>query len=163
MKNLTPYLYQALFLFIFLLLPLTAGQIGSWLSMDAVNNWYPALEKPPLTPPDWIFAPVWITLYILMGVAAFLIWRHSREQRKVKFALSVFMLHLAVNAGWSGIFFGLASPGWALIVIAVLIAMVIWLIKLFYQISPVAAYLLIPYLLWLGWASYLNVGIWLLN
>lgn len=140
-----------------------AGAIGSVFTVSAIPNWYSTLVKPTLNPPSWVFGPVWTTLYALMGIAAFLVWKHGWERKEIKTALSVFGLQLFLNAIWSIIFFGLHSPGWALVDIIALWLAIVWTMIVFYKISKPAAYLLIPYILWVSFASYLNYSIWMLN
>ncbi len=140
-----------------------AGIIGSVFTISAIPNWYAGLVKPALNPPSWVFGPVWTTLYALMGIAAFLVWRNGWERKEVKTALSIFGLQLFLNAIWSIIFFGLHSPGWALVDIVALWFAIVWTIAVFYKISKPAAYLLLPYILWVSFASYLNYAIWAFN
>jgi len=140
-----------------------AGVIGSLFTVSAIPTWYAGLVKPALNPPSWVFGPVWTTLYFLMGIAAFLVWRMGWERKEVKMALGVFGIQLFLNAIWSIIFFGLHNPGWALADIALLWLTIVWTIALFYKISKPAAYLLAPYLLWVSFASYLNYAILVLN
>lgn len=145
-----------------------AGIIGSVFTISAISNWYSALQKPALTPPSWVFGPVWISLYALMGVAAFLIWFSyvsvpEDKKKAVKVALILFGSQLALNMFWSIVFFGLKNPFWALINIAALWFAIIWTIIVFYKISKPAAYLLLPYLLWVSFAVYLNYAILTLN
>ncbi|MEN9405662.1 MAG: hypothetical protein RLY47_621 [Candidatus Parcubacteria bacterium] len=140
-----------------------AGIIGSLFTFSAIPTWYATLTKPELNPPSWVFGPVWTTLYLLMGVSAFLIWQKGWARRDVKIALSVYVVQLVFNALWSIVFFGLQSPGLALVVIAALLISIIWTMVLFYKISRPAMYLLIPYILWVSFASYLNYAIYALN
>jgi tryptophan-rich sensory protein len=142
---------------------LAAGAIGSVFTRSAIPTWYANLEKPFFTPPNWLFAPAWTLLYILMGIAAFLVWRKGLENRGVRIALIVFLIQLVLNALWSVVFFGLESPLYGLVVIAVLwIAILVTVIK-FFRISRVASVLMWPYLLWVTFAAVLNASIWLLN
>jgi tryptophan-rich sensory protein len=142
---------------------LGAGAIGSIFTRSAIPTWYATLEKPSFNPPNWLFAPVWTFLYILMGVAAFLVWRKGLENRQVRIALIVFLIQLVLNALWSVVFFGLESPLYGLIVISILwIAILVNVIK-FFRISRVASVLMWPYLLWVTFAAVLNSSIWLLN
>jgi len=142
---------------------LAAGAIGSVFTRSAIPTWYATLEKPSFNPPNWLFAPVWTFLYILMGVAAFLVWRKGLENRQVRIALIVFLIQLVLNALWSVVFFGLESPLYGLIVISILwIAILVTVIK-FFRISRVASVLMWPYLLWVTFAAVLNSSIWLLN
>ncbi|MBI4132567.1 MAG: tryptophan-rich sensory protein [Candidatus Sungbacteria bacterium] len=140
-----------------------AGVIGSVFTVSAIPNWYAGLIKPAVNPPSWVFGPVWTTLYALMGVAAFLIWKKGFEQRDVKIALGIFGVQLVLNTVWSIIFFGLQSPGWALVDITLLWLAIVWTMVVFHKISKPAAYLLLPYILWVSFASYLNYVIWVLN
>jgi translocator protein len=140
-----------------------AGFVGSFFPRPAIDTWYEVLVKPALNPPSWVFGPVWIALYTLMGVAAFLIWRRGFSEAGVKKALIVFVAHLVLNALWSIVFFGLQSPGWALVNIILLWLAIIWTMKLFYKVSKPAAYLLVPYITWVSFAMYLNYSIWILN
>jgi translocator protein len=149
---------------------LLAGVIGSvfMVSTSSPQAWYAGLVKPALNPPGWIFGPVWTTLYALMGVAAWLVWKQWSQgspstRLRVKTALAVFGLQLFLNAIWSIIFFGLQNPGWALVDIVFLWLAIIWTIIVFYKISRPAAYLLTPYILWVSFAMYLNYAIWALN
>jgi len=140
-----------------------AGIIGSVFTTPAIPTWYATLQKPVFTPPSWLFAPAWITLYLLMGIAAFLIWRIGLSERRVKVALSIFLIQLALNALWSVVFFGLQSPLYGFIVIIVLWFMILLTMLRFARISSVAAWLLVPYILWVSFASVLNISIWVLN
>ena len=128
-----------------------------------IYTWYNRIIKPSFQPPNWVFGPVWTILYALMGIAAYLVWEKGWEKREVKAALGIFGIQLVLNFLWSIIFFGNKAFGWAFVEIIVLwifIALTIWK---FYQISKTAAYLLIPYILWVSFASVLNGAIWWLN
>lgn len=140
-----------------------AGALGALFTSSSVSTWYTTLEKPALNPPAWIFGPVWITLYFLMGVAAFLVWQAGMRRREVKLALTAFFVQLILNAIWSPLFFGWQSPLFALIDIVLLLAAIVWAMFLFYKVSRLAAYLLAPYLLWVCFATYLNTAILILN
>ncbi|UCH52131.1 MAG: tryptophan-rich sensory protein [Chloroflexota bacterium] len=142
---------------------LAAGAIGSIFTQQAIPTWYATLERPAFTPPNWLFAPVWTLLYIMMGVAAFLVWRKGLESRQVKIALIAFLVQLVLNALWSVVFFGLQSPLYGLIVIVVLWVAILFTILSFYRISRAAGVLMLPYLLWVTFAAVLNESIWLLN
>jgi tryptophan-rich sensory protein len=142
---------------------LAAGAIGSIFTRQAIPTWYATLEKPAFNPPNWLFAPVWTLLYIMMGIAAFLVWRRGLENRQVRIALIVFLVQLVLNALWSVVFFGLESPLYGLIVIAALWVAILFTVLKFYRISLTASVLLWPYLLWVTFAAVLNVSIWLLN
>jgi tryptophan-rich sensory protein len=142
---------------------LAAGAIGSIFTRSAIPTWYASLQKPFFTPPNWLFAPAWTLLYILMGIAAFMVWRKGLENRQVRIALIVFLVQLVLNALWSVVFFGLESPLYGLVVISIMwIAILVTAIK-FFRISRVASLLMWPYLLWVTFAAVLNASIWLLN
>lgn len=141
---------------------LLAGALGSYFTGNAITTWYAHLTQPYWTPPNWVFGPVWTTLYILMGIAAGLVWKSERTEGKA-FALSVFFFHLLVNASWSIVFFGLQDVASALIIIKSLWLLIVALMLLFWRFSHRATYLLIPYLLWVSYASTLNLGILILN
>ena len=140
-----------------------AGLIGSIFSMTAIPTWYATLEKPPFTPPNWLFAPAWITLYLLMGISAFIIWRRGLESRQIKVALIIFLIQLALNALWSVAFFGFQSPLYGIIVIVALWIAILFTILLFIKLSTTAGALLVPYILWVSFATALNLSIWVLN
>lgn len=140
-----------------------AGIIGSMFTVSAIPGWYSTLLKPALNPPSWIFGPVWITLYVLMGIAAFLVWRTGWKKRPVRVALMLFGLQLFLNTIWSIIFFGLHSPLPALVDIILLWLAIIATMVSFYKISRAAAFLLVPYLFWVTFATYLNCAFWILN
>ncbi|MFA5935397.1 MAG: TspO/MBR family protein [Patescibacteria group bacterium] len=141
----------------------SAGLIGSASSIQSIPIWYTTLTKPPLNPPGWVFGPVWTLLYAIMGIAAFMVWRKGTQHRAVKNALTVFGLQLVLNALWSVIFFGFRSPAAALIEIIALWIAIVWTIILFYKISRPAAWLLLPYILWVSFAVYLTAAVWYLN
>ena len=140
-----------------------SGIIGSVFTISAIPTWYATLTKSTLNPPAWIFGPVWTTLYFLMGIAAFLIWRKGLEQKEIRIALSLFGVQLVLNALWSIVFFGLHSPAWALANIIALWLAIVWTMYVFYKISRPAAYLFVPYIIWVSFALYLNYAIWVLN
>lgn len=146
-----------------------ASIIGAFFTTPAIGTWYATLTKPALNPPNWIFGPVWTILYICMGVAVFLVWSswaetpEGGEKKKKRNALIIFDVQLALNVLWSVLFFGLHSPFAAFLEIIVLWCMIAWTIIVFYPISRAAAYLLVPYILWVSFASYLNYSLWMLN
>ena len=140
-----------------------AGIIGSVFTVSSIQSWYTTLTKPALNPPSWVFGPVWTTLYALMGIAAYLIWKQGWRKREVKIALGVFGVQLFLNAMWSIMFFGQQNPGLALINIVLLWLTIIWTMVVFSNISKPAMYLLVPYILWVSFATYLNYAIWILN
>jgi tryptophan-rich sensory protein len=141
---------------------LAVGSLGSLVTMPAIPTWYAFLKKPPLNPPNWIFAPVWTTLYIMMGVAVWLITLLKKSFRRNK-ALVFFGIQLILNFGWSYIFFGKQ-----LLLFAFLEVILLWLVILitlikFYRLKPAAGLLLIPYILWVSFATYLTGAVWYLN
>ena len=140
-----------------------AGFIGSFATSASVQTWYVTLTKPFFTPPNWVFAPVWITLYLLMGVAAFLVWRQGFEEPRVQRGLALFGIQLILNTLWSFAFFGLQSPLAGLAVIVLLWLAILLSILTFAHISKPAAILLIPYILWVSLAALLNAAILVLN
>jgi tryptophan-rich sensory protein len=140
-----------------------AGLIGSLFTTPAILGWYAGIVKPALNPPSWIFAPVWTTLFVLMGIAAFLIWRKGWSRQDVRIALSIFIGQLVLNTLWSIIFFGLHNPGGAFIEIVFLWLAILTTIIVFARISRLVAWLLLPYIIWVSFAGYLNFAIWLLN
>jgi len=148
-------------LIVFLAICLGAGGLSSFLTFNSVRDWYPQLRKPTGTPPGWIFGPVWTTLYVLMAVSAWLVWREFG--RGARPALLIFFAQLALNAAWSGIFFGLRMLEIAFLQIVILWFAIIFTLFVFYLLVPLSALLLIPYLLWVTYAGYLNWGIWRLN
>lgn len=150
-----------LMLILFFAICLGAGGLGSFFTANGVRDWYPQLRKPAGTPPSWMFGPVWTALYTLMAISAWLVWReYGRGARP---ALLIFFAQLALNVAWSGIFFGSRMPGVAFVEIVVLWLAIAFNIFVFYSLLPVAALLLLPYLLWVSYAAYLNGGIWRLN
>src|SRR4030043_110355 len=130
-----------------------AGIVGSIFTRAAIPTWYAALEKPPFTPPNWLFAPAWITLYLLMGIAAFLIWQKRDDLVARNSALKIYGIHLLFNACWSIIFFGLRNPGLAFFEIIVLWLLILIVTIKFFRICKSTGFLFIPYLLWVSFAS----------
>jgi translocator protein len=144
-------------------LPLLAGFVGSIFTTPSIQGWYANVAKPALNPPSWIFGPVWTTLFVLMGIAAFLVWKKGLEKRGVRGALGLFLLQLVLNSLWSIIFFGLHNPGWAFVDIVALWLAILATIIAFARVSRPAAWLLVPYIIWVSFASYLNYQIFVLN
>lgn len=142
---------------------LAAGGIGSLFTFKAIPIWYAGLKKPPYTPPNWAFGPVWTALYILMGISVFLIWQKGLAMDGVSLAFTLFWIQLMLNALWSIIFFGMRSKGGGFIIIVVLWFLILATMITSFRVSGWAGSLLIPYILWVSIASYLNIGIWLLN
>jgi translocator protein len=148
-------------LIISLFAPLLAGGIGTIFTSPSIPTWYAALNKPALNPPGWVFGPVWTVLYIMMGIAFYLIWTSKSKSKKTSVIL--YVTQLGLNTLWSIIFFGLHWPMGAFIVIILLLGTIIATKISFLKISKTAGSLLIPYLLWVSFASYLNLMLWMLN
>ena len=142
---------------------LLVGFLSGFATQSSVNDWYLTLNKPFFNPPNWVFAPVWSALYILMGVAAGLVWAKGYYHIWVKTALYHFVFQLLLNALWSIVFFGLKNPFAALLIIIALNVLLAFTFKWFKVVKPRAAYLLLPYMAWVGFASLLNGAIWYLN
>lgn len=144
--------------------PLLVGLMGSlFTTTDSLGNWYAKLNKPFFNPPGWIFGPVWTTLYIMIGISAFMVWRMGLDDKVVRIALACFIVQLFLNAIWTPLFFGLRSPLFGLIDIILLLNAIIVTIYVFSTISRTAFLLLIPYLVWVSFATILNASIYLLN
>jgi len=140
-----------------------AAILGSVFTTPAIPTWYAGLRKPDLAPPNWVFAPVWTMLYLLMGISLFLIWNVGLERREVRRSVVIFGVQLALNILWSYLFFGLQSTLLGLIRIVALWMMIVLTVTSFLKVSKKAALLLVPYLLWVSFASYLNYSLWILN
>ncbi|HEX3001439.1 MAG TPA: TspO/MBR family protein [Methanoregula sp.] len=140
-----------------------AGSLGSVVTIPGPGSWYSTLMKPFFAPPAWIFGPVWVTLFALMGIALFLVWELGIDKPEVRFAVSVFAVQFAFNIAWSFLFFGLKSPLLGLIDIIILWWLILATIMVFYRLRKGAAYLLIPYLAWVSIATVLNASLYLLN
>jgi benzodiazapine receptor len=141
----------------------SAGVIGSLATAPAVPAWYATLLKPSWTPPAWLFGPVWVLLYALIGTAAALVWTGHRGSRGGRASLAFFTAHLALNASWSFLFFGLRSPGLGLVGIGVLWTCILVLVLWWWRIERPAALLVVPYFAWVSYAAALNAVIWRLN
>lgn len=140
-----------------------AGVVGSFFTVRAIPTWYAALNKPSFNPPNWLFAPVWTILYAMMGISLYLVIKIGYEKKEVRIALMIFGIQLILNALWSILFFGIRSPLFAFVEIIILWLAILMTIIRFYPLSSLAAILLIPYLLWVSFASVLNYFIWSLN
>lgn len=140
------------------------GFISGQMTQSGVETWYPTIEKPSFNPPNWVFAPVWTMLYIMMGVAAGLVWnRIDFERETVRKALLFFAVQLALNALWSFLFFSLHNPLLAFVEIIILWLMIYETFIQFRKVDKIAGYLFIPYLAWVAFATVLNGSIWWLN
>ncbi len=142
---------------------LLAGLIGSIFTAPAVPTWYAALVKPDLTPPAWVLGLAWAALFVLMGIALYLVWSKGRDQRGMQVAVAIFAVQLILNVLWSYLFFGLQAPFLALAGSILLWVAIVMTIGAFYRVSIPAAALLVPYLLWATLAVYLTHGISMLN
>lgn len=142
---------------------LLVGFLSGFATQSSVNDWYLTLNKPFFNPPNWMFAPVWSALYVLMGIAAGIVWAKGYYHIWVKTALYHFVFQLLLNALWSIVFFGLKSPLGALFIIIALNILLLFTFKWFKVVKAAAAYLLLPYMAWVAFASLLNAAIWFLN
>lgn len=158
MKN-----YTILKILLSITICLAVGGLSGYLTSGSISTWYVGINKPSFNPPNWIFGPVWTTLYTLMGVSAGLIWSKGLEFATTKKALSVFGIHLALNFSWSLIFFGLEQPFWAFVEILFLLGFIFYYTNVFYRISPLTGWLQVPYILWVSFATMLNGAIAWLN
>ena len=146
----------------FLLTVYAVSALGALSTAPAVKGWYTTIQKPAWPPPSWLFGPVWIALYTLMAVAAWLVWRRSQDSRRVA-ALGVFAGQLVLNAIWSPLFFGLHRIDLGLVDIAALWLAILLTIVLFFRVRRLAGWLLVPYLLWCSYAAALNAALWRMN
>jgi tryptophan-rich sensory protein len=146
----------------FLLICLLISALGGWVTAGSVDSWYPTLQKPAFNPPDWVFAPVWTILFILIAVSGWRVWRRRRNTYG-SLALSAYALQLSLNLLWSVLFFGLRRVDLAAAEIVALLLAILLNIWLFLRIDRPAAYLLVPYALWVAFAAALNFSIWTLN
>jgi len=147
-------------LLVFIAANFAAALSGAWFRP---GNWYRELDKPSWRPPDWLFAPAWAVLYSMIAVSGWLVWREAGMQPEGQRALVIYGLHLLVNASWSAVFFGLRRPGLAFLDILLLWSSIALTAGVFYGIRPLAAWLLLPYLMWVSFAAVLNFSIWRRN
>ncbi|RZK58123.1 MAG: tryptophan-rich sensory protein [Pedobacter sp.] len=146
-----------------LLIPLAIGAIGGFLTFESVRTWYTTLNKPSFNPPNWIFGPVWTTLYILMGISSYLVWQKRKIVSGYSWAAGVYFLQLLLNLMWSYLFFYQQQIGFALVEICILLVTIIVNAFIFYRINKISGLLFIPYILWVSFASYLTYSIFILN
>jgi benzodiazapine receptor len=140
-----------------------AGLAGSVFTSPNIPTWYASLSKPWFTPPSWVFAPAWTALFILMGISFYLVWQKGLKTRESRQAVTLFGIQLGLNIVWSVLFFGLQSPFLAFLeILALWVAIALTIIR-FYPISRNAATLLLPYIIWVSFAAFLNLSVWLLN
>ncbi|QNN40440.1 TspO/MBR family protein [Pedobacter roseus] len=142
---------------------LSVGALGGWATAKSVKTWYPTLNKPSFNPPNWLFAPVWTTLYVLIGIAAYLVW--IRRDKIVHFprTVAIYLIQLILNLAWSFIFFYLHEVGFALAEIILLLAIIIINALTFYKINKWAGLIFIPYIIWVSFATFLTYNIFILN
>ena len=150
-------------LLISIAIPLVVGAIAGFFTASGVNGWYAIANKPSFNPPNWLFAPVWTALYIMMGIALYLIWKSEADRGVKQTAIILFAFQLTLNFLWSFIFFYAKQPGWAFADIIALWIMILFTIIWFGKISSTASWLLVPYIFWVSFASLLNFYIWRLN
>ena len=150
-------------LIVAVLLPVLVGAVSGLFTASSVKTWFVTLNKPSFNPPSYVFAPVWTTLYIMMGVAFYLVWVSVTDKAQQHKAMTVYFIQLFLNFCWSFIFFYKQRPDLAFIEIVFLWVSIVATLVLFYRISNPAGWLLVPYLLWVSFASALNYAIWQLN
>lgn len=141
----------------------TAGFIGSFATVSKIPGWYAGLVKPAFAPPNWIFGPVWTLLYASMGFAAYRVWSKGAQKKEIRNLLGLFLFHLVVNSAWSLVFFGMENIALALLIIAALWILIALLIFRFSTVDKISAFMLVPYLLWVSFASILNLSLLVLN
>ncbi|HEX5655367.1 MAG TPA: TspO/MBR family protein [Chitinophagaceae bacterium] len=150
-------------LIISILLTVGIGATAGLFTASGVDSWYTTIQKPSWNPPNWIFGPVWTTLYIMMGIALYLVWKSGSDERVKKIALILFAFQLILNFLWSFIFFDQQQPGWAFLEILILWVFILLTIFAFARVNKAAAWLLVPYISWVSFAAILNYTIWQLN
>lgn len=144
-------------------IPLVLGSLSGLFNVSAIDGWYQTVNKPSWNPPNWIFGPVWTTLYVMMGIALYLIWKAEASAILKKTAISLFVIQLVLNFFWSFIFFNQQEIGWALVEIIAMWVFILLTIFAFANINKMAAWLLVPYISWVSFAAILNYTIWQLN
>jgi tryptophan-rich sensory protein len=141
-----------------------AGASGAVFTAQGLQEWYDTLQQPALAPPNWVFGPVWTALFALIGVALWLVWRQADSSpREVRVGVGIFVIHFGFNLGWSAVFFGMQKIGWGMAVIGSLWLLIVATMWAFDRVDRRAALLLVPYLLWVSFAAYLNYRFWVLN
>lgn len=150
-------------LFISLLIPLAVGITAGLFTRPEIDSWFITLNKPWFNPPNWLFGPVWTTLYILMGIALWIVWKSDAAEPVKKMAIYLFAIQLVLNFFWSLIFFNQHQLGWAFAELVLLWLFILATIFAFGRISPMAAWLMVPYISWVSFAGILNFTIWRLN
>jgi len=157
------YSFKLLPLIVSVAITLSIGGIASYLTAPQIQVWYPFLQKPSFNPPNWLFGPVWTILYIMIGIAAYLVWLRRRDSLDYINAQYSYFLQLLFNFSWTIVFFGLHQIFAALLVIVVLLTSIVFNISYFSKLNRAAAWLMVPYLLWVCFATVLNFYIYLLN
>lgn len=144
------------------IIPLGVGFLAGMATATGIDDWYPYLEKPVFNPPNWLFGPVWTVLYLLMGVTIYrLLTKPSSAERS--YAMRIFWIQLVLNGAWSFIFFNAQQLGWAFIEILLIWIAIVWMIVTVHRVDKTAAYIQIPYLIWVSFASVLNGTLWWMN
>ncbi|MBK6936983.1 MAG: tryptophan-rich sensory protein [Chitinophagaceae bacterium] len=144
-------------------IPVIVGGLSGFFTVTGADSWYQTINKPSWNPPGWIFGPVWTTLYILMGIALFIVWKTDATGSVKKYAVLLFAAQMLLNFFWSFIFFSQQQPGWAFAEIVMLWILIFLTIFAFARINNTAAWLLVPYISWVSFAAILNYTIWQLN
>lgn len=144
-------------------IPIAVGATSGFFTVTGVESWYQTINKPSWNPPNWVFGPVWTTLYIMMGIALYLVWKSDSSDVLKKTAIILFAVQLTLNFFWSFIFFNQQQTGWALVEIIAMWFFILLTIFAFAQVSKPAAWLLVPYISWVSFATILNYTIWKLN
>ena len=155
-KTSNKFVYLALFIFLSYFMSWWGGYITDYFK----EPWYSTIIKPSFNPPDWVFAPIWMSLYLLIGYASWLMWSSRNNTQKI---LNIYFIHLIFNASWTITFFAFHQILASLIIVGLIIFFVVWLIRLYYPINKISAYLMLPYLSWLCFAFVLNYSIFTLN
>lgn len=149
-------------LVMFIIVCLGAGGLGAIATTPEIEGWYKTIEKPSWNPPDYVFGPVWTTLFVMMAIAAWLVWKPAGF-KAAALPLTHFAIQLVLNVAWSWIFFGMHQPGWAFVEIVILWLAIVATTVAFFRCSKIAGWLMVPYLAWVSFASVLNFTIWRLN
>lgn len=150
-------------LIIAIAIPLAVGATSGFFTVTGVDSWYQTIQKPSWNPPNWVFGPVWTTLYVLMGIALFLVWKSEAADQLKKIAIGLFAVQLILNFFWSFIFFNQQQIGWAFAEIILMWVFILGTIFMFANINKAAAWLLVPYISWVSFAAILNYTIWKMN
>ena len=157
-----PKRFEWIGLVIFIAICMGAAALGAMATTPEIESWYKTIEKPSWNPPNWIFGPVWTTLYVMMAIAAWVVWKPAGFKAAAA-PLTLFAIQLALNIAWSWIFFGMHQPGWAFAEIVILWLAIVATTVAFFRCSKVAGWLMVPYLAWVSFASVLNFTLWRLN